>query len=40
MEERYEVKGKIGQGGLGTVYKAHDVRMNREVAIKAHRREF
>ena len=34
MEDRYEVKGKIGQGGLGTVYKAHDVRMNREVAIK------
>ena len=34
MEDRYEVKGKIGQGGLGTVYKAFDVRMNREVAIK------
>ncbi len=34
MEDRYEVKGKIGQGGLGAVYKAHDVRMNREVAIK------
>lgn len=34
MEERYEIKGKIGQGGLGAVYKAHDVRMNREVAIK------
>ncbi len=34
MEDRYEIKGKIGQGGLGAVYKAHDVRMNREVAIK------
>lgn len=34
MEERYEIKGKIGQGGLGAVYRAHDVRMNREVAIK------
>ncbi len=34
MEDRYEVKGKIGQGGLGAVYKAHDIRMNREVAIK------
>ncbi len=34
MEERYEIKGKIGQGGLGTVYKAFDVRMNRDVAIK------
>ena len=34
MEERYEIKGKIGQGGLGAVYRAQDVRMNREVAIK------
>jgi serine/threonine protein kinase len=34
MEERYEIKGKIGQGGLGSVYRAQDLRMNREVAIK------
>lgn len=34
MEDRYEIKGKVGQGGLGAVYKAYDVRMNREVAIK------
>lgn len=34
MEERYEIKGKIGQGGLGAVYRAQDLRMNREVAIK------
>lgn len=34
MEDRYEIKGKIGQGGLGAVYRAQDVRMNREVAIK------
>ena len=34
MEERYEIKAKIGQGGLGAVYRAQDVRMNREVAIK------
>ena len=34
MEDRYEIKGKIGQGGLGLVYKAYDIRMNREVAIK------
>ena len=34
MEERYEIRGKIGQGGLGAVYKGYDTRMNREVAIK------
>ncbi len=34
MGERYEFKGKIGQGGLGAVYKAYDVRMSRDVAIK------
>lgn len=34
MEERYELRGKIGQGGLGAVYRAFDARMKREVAIK------
>jgi len=34
MEERYEIKSKIGQGGFGAVYRALDKRMNREVAIK------
>lgn len=34
MEDRYEIKGKIGHGGLGTIYRAYDTRMNREVAIK------
>ncbi len=34
MEERYEIRGKIGQGGLGAVYRGFDTRMNREVAIK------
>lgn len=34
MEDRYEIKGRIGQGGLGSVYRAYDTRMNREVAIK------
>ncbi len=34
MEDRYEIRGKIGQGGLGAVYRAYDLRMNREVAIK------
>jgi serine/threonine protein kinase len=34
MEERYEIRGKIGQGGLGAVYKGYDTRMSRDVAIK------
>ena len=34
MEERYEIRGKIGQGGLGVVYRGYDTRMSREVAIK------
>jgi serine/threonine protein kinase len=34
MEDRYEIRGKIGQGGLGAVYRGFDTRMKREVAIK------
>lgn len=34
MEDRYEIRGKIGQGGLGAVYRGYDLRMHREVAIK------
>lgn len=34
MEDRYEIRGKIGQGGLGSVYRAFDKKMSREVAIK------
>ncbi len=34
MTNRYQVKGKIGQGGLGDVYLAHDTQLDREVALK------
>jgi len=34
MEDRYEIRGKIGQGGIGSVYRGYDLRMKREVAIK------
>ncbi|MDA0767632.1 MAG: serine/threonine-protein kinase, partial [Verrucomicrobia bacterium] len=34
MKDRYDIKGKIGQGGIGAVYSAWDKRLNRDVAIK------
>lgn len=34
MEERYEIKGRIGRGGVGAVYQAYDRRLGRDVAIK------
>lgn len=34
MSERYEIKGRIGRGGVGAVYEAFDQRLQRSVAIK------
>ena len=34
MSPRYQVKGKIGEGGLGEVYLATDAQLDRDVALK------
>ena len=34
LDDRYEVEGLIGQGGMSYVYRAKDQKMGRTVALK------
>lgn len=37
---RYEIISRVGGGGMALVYKAHDVLLNRKVAVKVLRQQF
>jgi tRNA A-37 threonylcarbamoyl transferase component Bud32/tetratricopeptide (TPR) repeat protein/TolB-like protein len=39
LADRYSIEREIGQGGMATVYLAHDVRHDRDVAVKVLRSE-
>src|SRR3982750_2469173 len=37
--DHFEIRAQLGQGGMGTVYLAHDLSLERPVAVKVLRRE-
>src|SRR5688572_33475057 len=39
VADRYRVEDEIGRGGMATVYRAHDLRHDRSVALKVLRPE-
>ncbi|MBR5589653.1 MAG: serine/threonine-protein kinase, partial [Phascolarctobacterium sp.] len=40
LNRRYEILRTIGQGGMSEVYLAHDILLDRDVAIKMLREQF
>ena len=40
LNKRYEILRTIGQGGMAEVYLAHDILLDRDVAIKMLRDQF
>jgi eukaryotic-like serine/threonine-protein kinase len=40
LSNRYQIIEKVGAGGLAEVYRAQDVALGREVALKVFRKEF